>query len=266
MEIIWALIFHEKIEQLIIHSHGEFLTYLKEMLVHSDEKGAQAAGKGILWQLESRTGLHKKTLLSPETNTPNERYDIMISYSHANKELCYKIHQSLLQANFRVWLDFENMYGSTLHSMATAIESSDMILVGMSHPYKQSVYCRSEAEYAYTRQRHIIPLVMENKYRPDGWLGLICASKMYVDFTKLEFEVAFQKLLAQIQLFRQQQSAGQSNGNLSRPLEKQEQFSHERRSSSVRQVGRNLNQQSAQQTEKVSCFFCSWSSRSFDSK
>jgi hypothetical protein len=133
-----------------------------------------------------------------------------------------------------------------------AIESSDMILVCMSNPYKQSVYCRSEAEYAYTRQRHMIPLVMENKYRPDGWLGLICASKMYVDFTKLEFETAFQKLLVQIQLFRQQQSADQSNVTFSRPLE-----THEMRPPSVRQVGRNLDERSAQHGGKVmNSFLC----------
>jgi hypothetical protein len=105
------------------------------------------------------------------------------------------------------------MYGSTLQSMAQAIESSDMILICMSNPYKQSAYCRSEAEYAYTRQRHIIPLIMEKKYRPDGWLGFICASKMYVDFTKNDFEQAFQKLIAQIQLYQRQIPSSSTSKN-----------------------------------------------------
>ncbi|CAF1234585.1 unnamed protein product [Adineta steineri] len=47
--------------------------------------------------------------------------------------------------------------------MATAVELSDVIFICMSDPYKQSTYYRSDAEYAYTRQRHIIPLVMEKK-------------------------------------------------------------------------------------------------------
>ena len=251
LEIIWALLFHEKIQNLIVHSHEEFLAYLRDTLAHSDEKGVQAAAKGILWQLESAKNLHEQTLLKSATNATHDTYDIMISYSHSNKELCYKIHQSLLQANFRVWLDFENMYGSTIQSMAIAIESSEMILVCMSNPYKQSVYCRSEAEYAYTRQRHIIPIVMENRYRPDGWLGLICASKMYVDFTKLEFPVAFERLMAQIQLFRQQQSAIQSVANISLQTEKQESLPHATKSSSMSQLGRSLSEKSSQHTERV---------------
>ena len=47
---------------------------------------------------------------------------------------------------------------------------------------------------------------MEHKYRPDGWLGLICASKLYVDFTKSDFDEVFQKLIAQIQLHQRKQS------------------------------------------------------------
>jgi male-specific lethal 1 len=169
--------------------------YLKTILINSDDQGVQAAAKGILWKLENESII---------TNLSNEKYDIMISYSHSNKDLCHQVYQNLIQSKYRVWLDFENMYGSTLQSMAEAIESSDMILICMSNPYKQSAYCRSEAEYAYTRQRHIIPLIMEKKYRPDGWLGFICASKMYVDFTKSDFEQAFQKLIAQIQLYQRQ--------------------------------------------------------------
>ena len=212
MEIIWALIFHHKLRRLLLDNYEDFRIYLKEILINSNEQGVQAAAKGILWQLESHANITKtpEQLQSIET-VPELKYDLMISYSHANKDLCYQIHQSLLKNNFRVWLDFDNMYGSTLQSMATAIESSEIVVICMSNPYKQSAYCRSEAEYAYTRQRKIIPLVMEKKYRPDGWLGFICASKLYVDFTKMDFDTALQKLLAQIQLHREEKPIAPSS-------------------------------------------------------
>jgi hypothetical protein len=176
--------------------------------------------KEFLWKLEDETIVKKW-----ENVSSNDKYDIMISYSHSNKDLCYQVHQSLNKLKFRVWLDFENMYGSTLQSMAQAIESSEIILVCMSNPYKESAYCRSEAEYAYTRQRHIIPLVMENKYRPDGWLGFICASKMYVDFTKSDFDQAFQKLISQIQLHHRT--------SITSKHQKKEPLAHDNGSSSV---------------------------------
>ena len=39
------------------------------------------------------------------------RYDMMISYCHADKELTYKIHKFLLAQGFKVWIDLDNMYG-----------------------------------------------------------------------------------------------------------------------------------------------------------
>ncbi|CAF3443662.1 unnamed protein product, partial [Rotaria sp. Silwood2] len=211
LEIIWSLTFNNHIYDMLINNYENFFIYLKNILINSKEEGVQAATKGILWKLESESN-HKKTIVDiHENNNCDKKYDIMISYSHLNKDLCHQIYRNLIDLQYTVWLDFENMYGSTLQSMAQAIEASDIILIGMSNPYKQSAYCRSEAEYAYTRQRHIIPLIMEKKYRPDGWLGFICASKLYVDFTKTDFEQAFQKLISQIQLHRQQTLSNSSS-------------------------------------------------------
>ena len=39
----------------------------------------------------------------------------------------------------------------------------------MTSKYKQSVNCRAEAEYAFSRNKPIVPLIMEKGYMPDGW-------------------------------------------------------------------------------------------------
>ena len=41
----------------------------------------------------------------------------------------------------------------------------------------------SEAEYAFEKQRHIIPLKLQTGYKPDGWLGFIGAGKYFFDFS-----------------------------------------------------------------------------------
>ena len=41
-----------------------------------------------------------------------------------------------------------------------------------------------EAEYTFQLHKDIIPLMMENKYRPDGWLGFIVGSKFWIDFSE----------------------------------------------------------------------------------
>ena len=41
-----------------------------------------------------------------------------------------------------------------------------------------------EAEYTYQLHKDIIPLMMDGKYRPDGWLGFIVGSKFWIDLSE----------------------------------------------------------------------------------
>ena len=40
----------------------------------------------------------------------------------------------------------------------------------------------SEAEYAYQLRKQIIPLMMERRFQPRGWLGIIMGTKLWMDF------------------------------------------------------------------------------------
>lgn len=40
----------------------------------------------------------------------------------------------------------------------------------------------SEAEYAYQLRKKIIPLMMERRFQPRGWLGIIKGTKLWMDF------------------------------------------------------------------------------------
>jgi hypothetical protein len=122
----------------------------------------------------------------------------MLSYSHSDKDLCYRIHDQLIQDQFRVWIDRDQMHGQTMVAMANAIENSEFVFICMSEAYKRSAYCQSEAHYAFERQCSLIPLIMKSNYRPDGWLGILVSGKIYVDFTKVEFDIAYQKLKNEI--------------------------------------------------------------------
>ena len=70
----------------------------------------------------------------------------------------------------------------------------------MSETYKQSANCQSEAEYAFKRKKHIIPVKITEEYIPDGWLGFILGTRMYIDFGKYDFEKAMTLLDNEIQL------------------------------------------------------------------
>ncbi|CAF4001788.1 unnamed protein product [Rotaria sordida] len=82
--------------------------------------------------------------------------------------------------------------------IANAIENSEHVLICMSNTYKQSVYCQSEAHYAYERGCRLIPILIESNYKPDGWLGIIVSGKIYVEFAEIDFHLAYNKLKNEI--------------------------------------------------------------------
>jgi len=40
-----------------------------------------------------------------------------------------------------------------------------------------------EVQYAVEKKKEIVPLRMVAGYEPDGWVGLLCAGKLYFDFS-----------------------------------------------------------------------------------
>ena len=123
---------------------------------------------------------------------------IMISYNSKSKETCLKIRNELENIGFITWIDVQNISGSSLESMADAIENSHCVLMCMTEKYKQSPNCRLEAEYTVNLNKSIIPLILEKGYKPDGWLAIILGSKIFIDFTKYSFEESFNRLMKEI--------------------------------------------------------------------
>ncbi|CAF2694064.1 unnamed protein product [Rotaria sp. Silwood2] len=127
-------------------------------------------------------------------------FDIMISYSHADKQVCTQIYEELTRKGFRVWIDFDQMHGNVMNTMAYAIERSKTIIIGMSESYRRSSYCRTEADYAFQRRLKIVPILLQNHYKPDGWLLFLIGQLYYVDFTKYDFPQAFDALMKEIKV------------------------------------------------------------------
>ncbi|CAF1360613.1 unnamed protein product, partial [Didymodactylos carnosus] len=207
LEILWAMTFNERAAN-ILKSNENFISHLRSLQM-SNETGVIKAAEGIIWKLEQEAHFmsekaQKEISDSLAHATSLHTYDIMISYSHADKDLCYQIQERLVKDKFRVWLDRDNLYGSQMQEMANAIENSEFVFICMSDTYKQSAYCQSEAHYAYERRCQLIPLKVIEKYRPDGWLGFIISGLLYVDFSKRDFDTDYQKLVTEINRRRDQ--------------------------------------------------------------
>jgi len=67
----------------------------------------------------------------------------MISYQWDCQDTIIHLKDKLRSAGFNVWIDVEEMRGSTLESMAFAVEHCNVFLMAISRKYFESPNCRA---------------------------------------------------------------------------------------------------------------------------
>ncbi|XP_052271977.1 uncharacterized protein LOC127872687 [Dreissena polymorpha] len=208
---IWALSFDKDNQQKVVSTEGLGVLELLFELKKSQNVNIKKACNGALWnhrnmlkncelqkyrdfalKLEEDTAVRAKSeevnkrsseKQSAKDDEKDARGHVMISYQWADQEMMKRIRDQLKFNGFRVWMDIDEMGGSTLQAMASAVENAELVLMCMSQKYKNSPNCRAEAEYAFQKSKKIIPLKMERGYVPDGWLGFICGAKLFYEFS-----------------------------------------------------------------------------------
>ncbi len=195
IEILLALTFNEDASN-ILQNDSNLIKCLEVLKKSKDDKIERAANH-LAWQLEQKRSISRNA--SSTHGFSKSKFDIMISYSHCDKKLCFQICDFLEKVGFHVWIDRDRMHGDAIVAMANAIENSAFVIICMSESYKLSPYCQAEANYAFQRACQLVPLVMKPHYKPDGWLGFITSGKIYVDFTKHEFNMACTMLRKEIE-------------------------------------------------------------------
>ncbi len=134
-----------------------------------------------------------------KSNINQNNKHIMISYNSKSRDYCLQIKNELENIGKKVWIDIDNITGSSLEAMAKAIEQSECVLVCMTEMYKESPNCRLEAEYIIQLNKPFVPIIMQKGYKPNGWLGIILGSKIFIDINKHNsVKECFEKILQQI--------------------------------------------------------------------
>ncbi|XP_072051356.1 uncharacterized protein [Amphiura filiformis] len=193
---LWNMSFVESIRKSdLLQKTNEPL----EKLLKSTNKNLQDASAYALWQIKGTSHDNIPIREDPPQDSPPSYEEtmnmmkqpkqlrpktaqIMISYQWDSKPTATKLRDSLVNSGYRVWMDDTHMSGDILAAMAEAVEKSQVVLICMSEKYKNSQSCRTEAEYAYKLKKTVIPLLIEDGYQPDGWLGLLQGTKLYYNF------------------------------------------------------------------------------------
>ncbi|XP_076101331.1 uncharacterized protein LOC143071117 [Mytilus galloprovincialis] len=197
---VWELSFVEK-NKKILAKDKELMSRLESLQKHDNQDIANSAGRALfVINPDNEKNLMKSVADSHSKLEHPEQEHIMISYQWSNQKTILQIKDKLRQNNFPVWIDVDFMEGSMLQMMASAIEKASVVLICYSEKYKDSKNCRTEAEYAFARDKMIIPVLLQNRYRPDGWLGILIGSKKFYDFSgKYDFEKKFLELRGELE-------------------------------------------------------------------
>ena len=188
---LWMLAFADNNKEKVRKEEGAMDTL--HQLQQSKNSEVQKAAAGALWELEGKTARQSSEKIESTGN------HVMISYQWDSQEVLVEVKNRLQASGYRVWMDLEQMKGSTLEAMAEAVENASVVLVCVSRRYKESQNCRSEATYAYDLKKDIIPLMMERNYKGDGWLGIIVTGKMWFDFqSKHALEQSVTKVIKEL--------------------------------------------------------------------
>ena len=107
---------------------------------------------------------------------------IMLSYNWDHQDVIKRINTALKERGYSVWIDVEKMQGSTVEVMAAAVEDASAMVYGVSRAYKESANCRLEAQYAFQKQKDMIPVMLEDGYSVDGWLGMLVGVRLWYGF------------------------------------------------------------------------------------
>ncbi|KAJ8322282.1 LOW QUALITY PROTEIN: hypothetical protein KUTeg_000753 [Tegillarca granosa] len=186
---LWTLSFDKENSHTMVNDKNLGVVEIFTTYRTSEDEDISKSCSGALWNLReelSRLDKYKNLEITGVKKNGSHgdrgRGHLMISYNHADKKLIMYIRDYLRKAGYKVWLDVDDMAGSTLQAMASAVEEAEIVLICYSRKYKDSDNCRAEAEYAFQQRKKIVPLKMEYGYKPDGWLGIIIGSKIYHDF------------------------------------------------------------------------------------
>eukprot|EP01045_Picozoa_sp_COSAG04_P039177 COSAG04_NODE_10850_length_748_cov_1.674884_1_plen_249_part_11 len=142
-------------------------------------KESRERAAGALFELDEEARSAKRKAPNAGADGGHRPPHIMMSYNWDHQDVILRVVAWLQAHGYLVWVDTEQMKGSTVDTMALAVEGSEVMLIGVSRAYKESSNCRMEAQYGLQKKKALIPLKLVQGYEADGWLGLLLGTSMW---------------------------------------------------------------------------------------
>ncbi|CAD5124205.1 unnamed protein product [Dimorphilus gyrociliatus] len=112
-----------------------------------------------------------------------ESKHVMLSYQHGIQPMVEIIYNGLEKLGISVWMDIKGgMTGNINESMAYGVDNAAAVCCFMTHQYSESKNCKKELNYTDSQDIEIVPVMAEKSFKATGWLGIITAGLLWIDF------------------------------------------------------------------------------------
>ena len=116
-----------------------------------------------------------------------QKFDVMLSYQWDIQPFVRDVYMDLDIRNFRAWMDiWGGMLGNINSAMATAVETSSVLLAFLTERYQKSVNCNLELKYAMERKKPIIFIKAERDLVLRDWIQDIASKSLVFEMSSIQ--------------------------------------------------------------------------------
>ena len=122
LEILWSCTFGNPSVVATLKQDSMFMArihHLSDQTKGGKNHALSKAVEGLIWKVETEEKFKERQLsLVIDDNDEKKQYDLTISYSWADRDLVHRLFHHLTdELGYKVWLDFEQVDGSTMGTM-----------------------------------------------------------------------------------------------------------------------------------------------------
>ena len=109
---------------------------------------------------------------------------IFISYSHQTTERAMQLRDILRSCGLPVWIDAEAIRGNSIESMVLGLNDARLVIMCLSDGYRQSDFCKREAEYTVIKKLPIQPVILQEGFHMENdWLRFVVGLQNWIDLS-----------------------------------------------------------------------------------
>lgn len=109
---------------------------------------------------------------------------VFISYSHQNTKRAMQLRDLLKEHEIPVWIDEEALRGNSIEAMVLGLNDARLVIMCLSDGYRQSEFCKREAEYTVLKTKPFQPVIVQEGFRMhNDWLCFVVGLQSWIDLS-----------------------------------------------------------------------------------